>query len=405
MAVGLAMPGRLLPVDGLRLGVAAAGIRYRERNDLLIIAADAGTRGAAVFTRNAFCAAPVQLAREHLTVSAPRYLLVNAGNANAGTGSAGMTAARETCRILAERAGCEPEAVLPFSTGVIGEPLPVERFRGGITEALGALGADAWLDAARTIMTTDTLPKATSRRATIGGRSVTLTGIVKGSGMIHPNMATLLVFIGTDAGLPENLMSRALQRAVDGSFNSITVDGDTSTNDACVLLATGKSGLLIEHEDSQAYAEFSDLLADVCRELAQAVIRDGEGATKFVTIEVETARDTEEARQVAFTVAHSPLVKTALFASDPNWGRILAAVGRSGIPELDARLVDLEINGVRIATAGGRDPDYTEAQGQQALAQENLLIRIALSRGSAAARVWTTDLSHDYVRINADYRS
>ncbi|AOV17907.1 bifunctional ornithine acetyltransferase/N-acetylglutamate synthase [Acidihalobacter aeolianus] len=405
MAVGLGMPGRLLPVDGLRLGVAPAGIRYRERNDLLIIAAEEGTCGAAVFTRNAFCAAPVQLARKHLAMFAPRYLLVNAGNANAGTGDAGMAAARETCHILAERAGCAPEAVLPFSTGVIGEPLPVEKFPEGIACALDDLRADGWLDAARTIMTTDTLPKACSRQTTISGRKVTLTGIAKGSGMIHPNMATLLVFVGTDAGLSQTLLDRALRKAVDGSFNSITVDGDTSTNDACILLATGKSGLLIEDETSQDYATFAGLLADLCRELAQAVVRDGEGATKFVTIEIDTAYSVEEARQVAFAVAHSPLVKTALFASDPNWGRILAAVGRSGLVDLDAGRVDLEINGVRIATAGGRDPGYTEAQGQEALAQADLLIRIALARGTAKTRVWTTDLSHEYVRINADYRS
>ncbi|AOU99000.1 bifunctional ornithine acetyltransferase/N-acetylglutamate synthase [Acidihalobacter yilgarnensis] len=405
MAVGLQMPGPLLPIKGIQLGVAAAGIRYRGRNDLLVIAADVGTQGAAVFTRNAFCAAPVQLARDHLAEMAPRFLLVNAGNANAGTGEPGLAAAHETCRLLAERGGCEVEAVLPFSTGVIGEPLPVARFPAGIASALQGLHEDGWLEAAQTIMTTDTLPKGASRQFVIDGRTVTLTGIVKGSGMIHPDMATLLVFIGTDASVPGPVLRQALNAAMAGSFNSITVDGDTSTNDACTLLATGASGVEIDDAAMPAYRRFADALADLCRELAQAVIRDGEGATKFVTIEVSGAYSVEEARQVAFTVANSPLVKTALFASDPNWGRILAAVGRSGIRDLDTHHVDLDINGVRIVTGGGRDPAYTEAQGQAALAQEALLIRIALSRGEASTQIWTTDLSYDYVRINADYRS
>ncbi|OBS09062.1 bifunctional glutamate N-acetyltransferase/amino-acid acetyltransferase ArgJ [Acidihalobacter prosperus] len=405
MAVGLQLPAPLLPIDGLRLGVAAAGIRYRSRNDLLVIEAASGTRGAAVFTKNAFCAAPVQLARRHLGIAAPRFLLVNAGNANAGTGAAGLAAAQETCRLLAERGGCAVDAVLPFSTGVIGEPLPVDRFADGIESALADLRKDAWLDAAHTIMTTDTLPKGGSRQIEIDGHTVTLTGIAKGAGMIRPDMATLLVFIGTDAGLPEALLGKVLHAAMAESFNSITVDGDTSTNDACTLLATGASGIEIVDADSPGYAAFAAALADLCQQLAQAVIRDGEGATKFVTVDVVGARSKDEARQVGFTVAHSPLVKTALFASDPNWGRILAAVGRSGIPDLDAARVDLDINGVRIATAGGRDPAYTEARGQAALAESDIVIRIDLSRGDASARIWTNDLSHEYVRINADYRS
>lgn len=405
MAVGLHAPATLLPVAGIKLGVASAGIRYQNRNDLVVIAADEGTRTAAVFTRNAFCAAPVQLARRHLAITAPRFLLINAGNANAGTGEPGLAAAQGTCRLLAGQTNSAIEEILPFSTGVIGETLPVSRFPAGITSALDNLHSDAWLGAARAIMTTDTLPKGVSRRIEIEGRQVTLTAIAKGSGMIHPDMATLLVFIGTDAAVSQPLLTQALHAAMAESFNSITVDGDTSTNDACVLLATGASGVDINTTENASYALFSQTLTELCIELAQAVIRDGEGATKFVTIEVTGARHVSDARQVAFTVAHSPLVKTALFASDPNWGRILAAVGRSGVPDLEVSRVDLDINDVRVVTGGAPDPEYTEARGNSVLARESIFIHINLAMGDATTRVWTTDLSHEYVRINAEYRS
>lgn len=405
MAVGLNPPEALLPVKGIRLATAAAGIRYQGRSDLALIEVVHGTRAAAVFTRNAFCAAPVTVAREHLAGAAPRFLLINAGNANAGTGEEGLRDARDSCRLLAERAACIEAAVLPFSTGVIGDRLPVNRFGPAIEELLIGLHADGWLDAAQAIMTTDTVPKGASRRVELGGRTVTITGIAKGSGMIRPDMATMLAFVGTDADLAQGLLQTALDKAVRTSFNSITVDGDTSTNDACVLLATGASGMLLEVEDSADYAAFTDALEEVCRELAQAIVRDAEGATKFVTLEVIEAADEEEARQVAFTVAHSPLVKTALFASDPNWGRILAAVGRANVVGLDVGRVWLTINGVSIVRDGARDPNYSEAQGVEAMSPEDITIGIGLGRGTAGTRIWTSDLSHEYVRINAEYRS
>jgi glutamate N-acetyltransferase / amino-acid N-acetyltransferase len=407
MAVGLKPPETLVPIKGIRLATAEAGIRYQGRTDVAVMEVVHGTRAAAVFTRNAFCAAPVTVAREHLATATPRFLLINAGNANAGTGEEGLRDARESCRLLAERAACIEAAVLPFSTGVIGELLPVHRFGPAIDQLLIDLhsGSEAWMDAARAIMTTDTVPKGASRQVEIGGRTVTVTGIAKGSGMIHPDMATMLAFIGTDADLAPGLLQSTLESAVGSSFNSITVDGDTSTNDACILLATGSSGATVDSVDSDAYRAFSIALEEVCQQLAQAIVRDGEGATKFVTLEVVEAATTEEARQVAFTVAHSPLVKTALFASDPNWGRILAAVGRASIEGLDADGVWLTINGVSIARDGGRDPGYTEAQGVEAMAGEEINIRIGLGRGDAQTRIWTTDLSHDYVRINAEYRS
>lgn len=405
MAVGLLPPETLIPIKGIRLATAEAGIRYRGRPDVTLIEVVHGTRAAAVFTRNAFCAAPVIVAKENLESAAPRFLLINAGNANAGTGEAGLEAARASCRLLAERAACIEQAVLPFSTGVIGEPLPVTRFPPAIDQLLIDLHRDAWLEAAHAIMTTDTLPKGASRQVQIGGKAVSLTGIAKGSGMIHPDMATMLAFIGTDADLPDELLQQALQQAVRSSFNSITVDGDTSTNDACVLLATGASDVLIDTAEGEDYAVFAAALESLCQELAHAIIRDGEGATKFVTLEVEEAADEDEARRVAFTVAHSPLVKTALFASDPNWGRILAAVGRSGVQGLDVGKVWLRLNDVAVARGGGLDSDYTEAQGAAAMSAEEIMIRIGLGRGSARARIWTTDLSHEYVRINAEYRS
>ncbi|MCB1919014.1 MAG: bifunctional glutamate N-acetyltransferase/amino-acid acetyltransferase ArgJ [Candidatus Competibacteraceae bacterium] len=393
-----------LTVAGIRLGTACAGIKYPNRRDLVIIEATAGTRAAAVFTQNAFCAAPVTVARTHLQQTAPRYLVINTGNANAGTGVKGLSDAETTCRALAEHTGCRPEEVLPFSTGVIGEPLPLERLVTGLPAALAALRPDGWMEAAHGIMTTDTRPKWASQRLNLSGRDITVTGIAKGAGMICPNMATMLAFVATDAVADQALLQRTLNEAVANSFNAITVDGDTSTNDALVLLATGQSGVNIplEGEDRDLFA---CTVRDVCIELAQAIIRDGEGATKFIAVQVEGGQDVAECRQVAYAIAHSPLVKTAFFASDPNWGRILAAVGRAGLADLDLEQVTIYLDEVCIVRAGERAVDYTEARGQEIMARSDIAIRIELGRGMETARIWTTDLSYDYVRINAEYRT
>lgn len=391
-----------MSVNGLRLGTVAAGIRYPDRPDLVIIETVAGSTAAAVFTRNAFCAAPVTVAREHLERAAPRYLLINTGNANAGTGAQGLADARAACAMVAMATGCTPEQVLPFSTGVIGEPLPMARLESAIPQAVAALSAEGWEQAARGIMTTDTRPKWVSRRMTLAGRVVTVTGIAKGSGMICPNMATMLVFLATDAVVDKPRLQRCLEHAVDGSFNAITVDGDTSTNDACVLLATGCSGVSISDEHMAA---FSGLVGEVCGELARELVRDAEGATKFITIEVEGGRDVDECRRVAYTVAHSPLVKTAFFAADPNWGRILAAVGRAGLNDLEVESLAIHLDEVCIVRDGERAADYTEERGQAVMDRPEITVRIALARGPAEARIWTSDLSHDYVTINAEYRS
>ncbi|MDS4026868.1 MAG: bifunctional glutamate N-acetyltransferase/amino-acid acetyltransferase ArgJ [Candidatus Contendobacter sp.] len=391
-------------VAGIRLGVTCAGIKYPDRRDLVVIEAAAGTQAAAVFTRNAFCAAPVIVARTHLAVASPRYLVINTGNANAGTGRQGLVDAESSCQALAERVGCRLEEVLPFSTGVIGEPLPLFRIVVGLPAALAALRPDGWVEAAHGIMTTDTRPKWASRRVNLDGREVTVTGIAKGAGMICPDMATLLVFVATDAAVDEAVLRSVLTEAVADSFNAITVDGDTSTNDSCLLLATGQSGARVPTEGAD-YARFADAVREVFGDLAQAVIRDGEGATKFITVRVEGGRDVAECRRVAYTIAHSPLVKTAFFASDPNWGRILAAVGRAGLADLAIDRVAIHLDGVCIVRDGGRAPDYTEERGQQVMAQPEITIRVELGRGAAAARIWTTDLSFDYVRINAEYRT
>jgi len=393
-----------LTVAGVRLGTARAGIKYPDRRDLVVVELAAETQAAAVFTRNAFCAAPVTVARTHLAAASPRYLVINTGNANAGTGRQGLADAEASCRSLAERTGCRSEEVLPFSTGVIGEPLPLFRLVTGLPEALATLRPDGWAEAAAGIMTTDTRPKWASRQLTLAGTPVTVTGIAKGAGMICPDMATLLVFIATDAAADEPLLQQILAEAVADSFNAITVDGDTSTNDALVLLATGQSGATVPTQ-GEDYACFSAAVRAVCVELAQAVIRDGEGATKFITVQVEGGRDIAECRQVAYTIAHSPLVKTAFFASDPNWGRILAAVGRAGLTDLDLERVIIYLDEICIVCAGGRAPDYTEAQGQQVMARPDIVIRVELGRGVATARIWTTDFSFDYVRINAEYRT
>ncbi len=393
-----------LAVAGIRLGSTCAGIKYPDRRDLVVIEAAAGTQAAAAFTQNAFCAAPVTVARAHLAAASPRYLLVNTGNANAGTGQQGLADAEASCRALAEQTGCRPMEVLPFSTGVIGEPLPLARLLAGLPAALATLRPEGWRDAAQGIMTTDTRPKWATRRAVLGGHEVTVTGIAKGAGMIRPDMATLLAFIATDAAVDGVLLQQVLIAAVADSFNAITVDGDTSTNDACVLLATGQAGVTVPGAGAER-DQFAAMIREVCIELAQAIIRDGEGATKFITVAVEGGRDTAECRQVAYTIAHSPLIKTAFFASDPNWGRILAAVGRAGLADLRLEQVAIHLDEACIVRDGGRAPAYTEQQGQQVMQRSEITIRVELGRGRAAARIWTTDLSFDYVRINAEYRT
>jgi len=393
----------LFPVCGLRLGVTAAGIKIPGRPDLVVMSLAAGSVCAAVFTQNAFCAAPVIVAREHLARQQPVCLLINTGNANAGTGEAGIKDARLCCEAVADQHGCTAQAVLPFSTGVIGEPLPVTAILEGIPLALDQLDEAGWAAAASAILTTDTVPKGASKRIEIDGQKVTITGIAKGSGMIRPDMATMLAFIATDASLDPETLQDCLSQATDKSFNRITVDGDTSTNDACVLVATG-SGTALE-PGSPGYTLFSEALNDICVLLAQAIVRDGEGATRFVTIAVENGLSSDECLQVAYTIAHSPLVKTALFAGDPNWGRILAAVGRSGVAELDLDQLEIFLDDVCIVRAGGRALDYTEAAGQQVMDQEEITIRVDLHRGACREVIWTCDLSYDYVKINAEYRT
>ncbi|MFO7642122.1 MAG: bifunctional glutamate N-acetyltransferase/amino-acid acetyltransferase ArgJ [Candidatus Competibacteraceae bacterium] len=394
-----------LAIAGIRLGVVRAGIKYPDRRDLVVIETAAGTRAAAVFTRNAFCAAPVTVARAHLAAARPRYLVINTGNANAGTGRQGLADAEASCQALAALTGRQPDEVLPFSTGVIGEPLPLDRLTAGLPVALADLRPDGWRDAAHSIMTTDTRPKWSSRPPTLAGKTVTVTGIAKGAGMIRPDMATMLAFIATDAVADEEWLRQILADAVADSFNAITVDGDTSTNDACVLLATGRSGVRVPALGDDDGERFAAAVREVCMDLAQAIIRDGEGATKFITVRVEGGRDAAECRRVADAIAHSPLVKTAFFASDPNWGRILAAVGRAGLSDFDLERVAIHLDEVCIVRAGGRAPDYTEIRGQAVMQRPEITVRVELGRGEAAARIWTTDLSYDYVRINAEYRT
>lgn len=409
MPVNLTIPERsaLSPVAGLSIGTAMAGIRKANRRDVLILKLAAGARAAGVFTQNRFCAAPVQVCREHLQASsgAVRALLVNTGCANAGTGELGLDNARASCEGVAKALGCEANQVLPFSTGVILEHLPMDRLDAGIGMAAGALGEADWLDAAQAIMTTDTLPKAASRRLSIGGRPVAISGISKGAGMIRPNMATMLGFLATDAAVSQPLLECWVREIADQSFNRITIDGDTSTNDSFILIATGVSGVNIEHATDPGAAELLAALTATARQLAQAIVRDGEGATKFITIRVEAARSEAEAAAVAYAIAHSPLVKTAFFASDPNLGRILAAVGYAGVADLDVNAVDLFLDDVHVATRGGRHPAYLEEAGQRVMKNTEITVRVVLGRGAAATTVWTCDLSHDYVSINADYRS
>jgi glutamate N-acetyltransferase/amino-acid N-acetyltransferase len=396
-----------LVVEGVRLGVAQAGIKRAGKDDLTVIELAPNTVCAAVFTRNAFCAAPVHVARKHWHECdhQPRYWVVNTGNANAGTGLEGMNAAETTCHHVAALCGCSATDVMPFSTGVIGEPLPIDKLNQALPTAIENLSADGWERAASAILTTDTRPKWVSKTVTIGDVPVTLTGMSKGSGMICPDMATMLGFIATDAAIEFELLDAIFRRAVDASFNRITVDGDTSTNDVAVVAATGASGVCIDAHDGAAVAAFTAVLTAVCIELAQAIVRDGEGATKFVELRVEGGRNEAECEGVARTIAHSPLVKTALFASDPNWGRLLAAIGRAGLEDLIVDDVSIHLNGVLIAEHGARAASYTEEQGQEAMASGDLIIDVGLRRGQANATVWTTDLSYDYVRINAEYRT
>ena len=398
---------RLHPVPGLRIGTAMAGIRKPGRRDLVVFALDEGAAVAGVFTQNRFCAAPVQVCREHLAATgAMRALVVNTGNANAGTGATGLAHARRSCAAVAALLQVAPAEVLPFSTGVIMEPLPIERLEAGLPAAVADLREGQWATAAEGIMTTDTVPKAASRRLTIEGRSVTVTGIAKGAGMIRPNMATMLGFVATDAVIDAALLQPLVTQAADASFNRITIDGDTSTNDSCVLIATNRAGHVpITSLESPAGRALAEAVLALSRELAQAIVRDGEGATKFITVRVEGGRSEAECRQVAYAIAHSPLVKTAFFASDPNLGRILAAVGYAGIADLDQGLIDLHLDDVHVATQGGRHPAYQEADGQRVMKGSEITVRVNLHRGSAASELWTCDLSHDYVSINADYRS
>ena len=400
-------PSDLHAVPGIDIGTAMAGVRKANRRDLVVFKLAEGSAVAGVFTQNRFCAAPVQVCREHLAAGfGIRALLVNTGNANAGTGDDGLVRARTSCIVLAQQLDLAPEQVLPFSTGVIMETLPVERIVAGLPAALADAAPDHWLEAAQGIMTTDTLPKAASRQVQIGGKTVTVTGIAKGAGMIRPNMATMLGFVATDAVVAPALMLGLVREAADQSFNRITIDGDTSTNDSFVLIATRQAGHApITQLESPEGALLCEAVFAVSRQLAQAIVRDGEGATKFITVRVDGGRTKDECRLAAYAIAHSPLVKTAFFASDPNHGRILAAVGYAGIADLDPALIDLFLDEVHVVVNGGRHPDYSEAQGQRVMQQAEITVRIDLHRGPAHATVWTCDLSHDYVSINADYRS
>ena len=403
MAVNLPPPDpkSLHPVPGIELGIAMAGVKKPDRKDLLVLRLAPGAAVAGVFTRNRFCAAPVLLAKKHLK-NVVRAMVVNTGNANAGTGKDGIARAFEVCRSLSESFNCDPQQILPFSTGVIMEPLPVERIVGGLPSAVANLREDNWFSAAEAIMTTDTVPKAYSTRVKLSGGEAVITGIAKGAGMIRPDMATMLGFIASDAKVVRKNLQAIVKRAADRSFNCVTVDGDTSTNDSFLLIATGKGASVSSAKD---VAILEKAITQTARQLAQAIIRDGEGATKFVTVTVERGRSEAECRKVAYAIAHSPLVKTAFFAADPNLGRILAAIGYAGVKDLDTSKVDLCIDAVRVAQAGGRDSRYKEEQGIQAMKKPEFTVRAALNRGKAVATIWTCDLSFDYVKINAEYRT
>lgn len=400
-------PAELHAIAGVRIGVAEAGVRKANRKDLTVVLLDAGASVAGVFTQNRFCAAPVQVCREHLAVGRGiRAMVINTGNANAGTGADGLARARSTCVALARQLGIAPEQVLPFSTGVIMEPLPHERIEAGLPAALADAREDNWARAAEGIMTTDTVPKAFGAQVMIGGTRVNITGVSKGAGMIRPNMATMLGFMATDARVSQAVMQQLALELAEGSFNRVTVDGDTSTNDSFVVIASNKaSHQVIESLDSPEGQQLKAAMLEVARKLAQAIVRDGEGATKFITIRVQGGQTAAECRQVAYAIAHSPLVKTAFYASDPNLGRILAAVGYAGIADLDQTRIELFLDDVHVATQGGRNPSYREEDGQRVMKQSEITVRVDLGRGQAQETVWTCDFSHDYVSINADYRS
>ena len=409
MAVNLSppRPGDLLSVKGVKLGIAESGIRKAGRKDLLLMSLAGGARVSGVFTQNRFCAAPVQVAKEHLASGkAPRALLVNTGNANAGTGKSGIAGARASCEEAARLIGCDPCQILPFSTGVIMEPLPVERIVAGLPACVADLREDNWARAAEAIMTTDTVPKGRSRRAQIGASKATVTGIAKGAGMIRPDMATLLAFVATDAPVAQSALERLLADAAAHSFNRISVDGDTSTNDSFVLTATGAAGgSMIDNPGHPGFAALREAVLEVSQGLAQAIVRDGEGATKFITVRVEKGRDEAECASVAYAIAHSPLVKTAFSASDPNLGRLLAAIGNAGVRDLDVGRVELYLDEVLVSKDGGRAPAYREEDGKRVMAKNEITVRVVLNRGLATTTVWTCDLSHDYVTINAQYRT
>ncbi len=408
MPVNYATPAadQLFPVAGVRLGVAEAEIRKKNRRDLTLVALDAGCTVAGVFTQNRFCAAPVQLCRSHLAGDNEiRALVINTGIANAGTGEPGRQTAQASCEAVAELLGIKAEQVLPFSTGVILEPLPVERLKAGLPAAKADLKADNWHAAAHAIMTTDTVAKAASRVVTVNGKKISISGVSKGAGMIKPNMATMLGFLATDAGIAQGMLDKLVKEAADASFNCITVDGDTSTNDSFVMIATGQSGASFAAESDAGWAEVKAAIIAVSVELAQAIVRDGEGATKFIAVAVEGGKDIEECRKVGYAIGHSPLVKTAFFASDPNLGRILAAVGYAGITDLDVDGVKVWLDDVLVAEKGGRAPAYKEEDGARVMAQAEITVRVDLGRGAAKASVYTCDFSYDYVKINADYRS
>jgi glutamate N-acetyltransferase/amino-acid N-acetyltransferase len=408
MAVNLPLPNKdeLKPISGLKLGIAEAGIKRANRKDILVIRLVPGSSVSGVFTQNRFCAAPVQLCRAHLLERNPiEALIINTGNANAGTGEEGLRRAQQTCDALASALDISPEQILPFSTGVILEPLPVEKIITAIPKAISALKEDDWYSAAEAIMTTDTQPKAASLTIQTSAGPIVMTGISKGAGMIQPNMATMLGFIGADVNINSDLLQDLTREAADLSFNAITIDGDTSTNDSFIVMATGQSAVSIQSKSDPAYAVFREGLITLSRQLAQMIVRDGEGATKFITIRVKGGKDSVECKRIAKSIAHSPLVKTAFFASDPNLGRILAAIGYAGVGDLDSSKVQLWLGDVWVAKDGGRNPDYKEADGQAVMKQSEISITVDLGRGNVEETVWTCDLSHEYVSINADYRS
>jgi glutamate N-acetyltransferase/amino-acid N-acetyltransferase len=408
MPVNLSAPQAqsLLPVNGVQLGFAEANIRKQNRKDVLVMQLSAGSKVAGVFTKNQFCAAPVTLCKQHLaTGNEIRALVVNTGNANAGTGESGMQHAVQTCEALAGLLGVNATQVLPFSTGVILEPLPVDKLIAGLPSCISGFKEDNWLNAAEAIMTTDIVAKGYSKQIQLGGKTITITGISKGSGMIHPNMATMLGYIATDAAISQDALEQLIDHAVNRSFNCITVDGDTSTNDSLILMATGQSGMAEIQANTAEYTQLRDAMTEVAVLLAQAIVRDGEGATKFMTVKVEAGKDVEECRKVAYAIAHSPLIKTAFFASDPNLGRILAAIGYAGVENLDVNNMQLYLGDVLVAEHGGRAKAYEESQGAAVMKEPEILVRVVLNRGNAETTVWTCDFSYDYVKINADYRS